>query len=34
VIQDYESGKVVPNNALISRMERILGMKLRNSNQH
>ncbi|KAK8792576.1 hypothetical protein WA538_000337 [Blastocystis sp. DL] len=31
VIQEYESGKVVPNPALISKMERILGTKLRES---
>ena len=28
VINDYETGKAVPDNALISRMERALGVKL------
>lgn len=31
VIQEYESGKVIPNPALISKMEKILGTKLRES---
>lgn len=31
VIQEYESGKAIPNPALISKMERILGTKLRES---
>ncbi|KAK8818452.1 multiprotein bridging factor type [Blastocystis sp. ATCC 50177/Nand II] len=31
VIQDYESGKIIPNPNLISKMERILGVKLRES---
>lgn len=29
VIQDYESGKVIPNPALISKMEKVLGVRLR-----
>lgn len=28
VIQDYESGKAIPNNALIAKMERAMGAKL------
>jgi len=28
VIQDYESGKAIPNNALIAKFERTLGCKL------
>lgn len=28
IINDYETGKAVPDNALISRMERALGVKL------
>jgi putative transcription factor len=28
VIQDYESGKAIPNNGLIAKMERALGAKL------
>ena len=31
VIQEYESGKAIPNPALISKMEKILGAKLRES---
>eukprot|EP00286_Rhodomonas_abbreviata_P027127 CAMPEP_0181303816 /NCGR_PEP_ID=MMETSP1101-20121128/8778_1 /TAXON_ID=46948 /ORGANISM="Rhodomonas abbreviata, Strain Caron Lab Isolate" /LENGTH=69 /DNA_ID=CAMNT_0023409451 /DNA_START=9 /DNA_END=218 /DNA_ORIENTATION=+ len=27
-IQEYESGKAIPNNALVARMERNLGCKL------
>ncbi|KAI9568951.1 multi protein bridging factor 1-domain-containing protein [Boletus coccyginus] len=29
VIQDYESGKAIPNPQILSKMERILGVKLR-----
>jgi putative transcription factor len=29
VIQDYESGKAVPNPQILSKFERILGVKLR-----
>lgn len=29
VIQDYESGKAIPNAQILSKMERILGVKLR-----
>jgi ribosome-binding protein aMBF1 (putative translation factor) len=28
VIQGFESGRVVPSNALVARMERLLGTKL------
>lgn len=28
VVNDYESGKAVPNGMLISKMERALGVKL------
>lgn len=28
IIQDYESGKALPNNALVAKMERALGAKL------
>jgi hypothetical protein len=28
VIQDYEAGKAIPNNALIAKFERTLGCKL------
>jgi putative transcription factor len=28
VVQDYESGKAVPNNAIISKFEKALGCKL------
>ena len=31
VIQEYESGKAIPNPTLISKMEKILGTKLRES---
>jgi len=27
-VQSYEAGKAIPNNALIARMERALGVKL------
>jgi len=29
VVNDYESGKAIPNHQIISKMERALGMKLR-----
>ena len=29
VVQDYEAGKAIPNQAIISKMERALGVKLR-----
>ncbi|KAH0448101.1 hypothetical protein IEQ34_021901 [Dendrobium chrysotoxum] len=29
VVQDYESGKAVPNQAFLAKMERVLGVKLR-----
>ncbi|KAG9318166.1 multi protein bridging factor 1-domain-containing protein [Chiua virens] len=29
VIQDYESGKAIPNPQILSKMERVLGVKLR-----
>eukprot|EP00736_Rhodelphis_marinus_P001217 Rmarinus@m.3297 len=29
VVNEYESGKAIPNNALLGKMERALGMKLR-----
>lgn len=29
VIQDYESGKAVPNAQVLGKLERILGVKLR-----
>jgi putative transcription factor len=28
VVNEYEAGKAVPNNALIAKMERVLGVKL------
>ncbi|KAG6820799.1 hypothetical protein H0H93_011564 [Arthromyces matolae] len=31
VIQDYESGKAIPNAQILGKMERILGIKLRGS---
>ena len=30
-LKEYESGKAIPNPALISKMEKILGTKLRDS---
>jgi len=30
VVQEYESGKAIPNQQIISKLERILGVKLRN----
>ena len=32
VINDYESGKAVPDNALLGKLERALGVKLRGKN--
>ncbi|KAK3242088.1 multiprotein-bridging factor 1b [Cymbomonas tetramitiformis] len=29
IIQEYETGKAIPNNQILSKMERILGVKLR-----
>jgi putative transcription factor len=29
VVQDYEAGKAIPNPAIISKLERALGVKLR-----
>ena len=29
IIQEYESGKAIPNQQVLSKMERILGVKLR-----
>ena len=31
VVNEYESGKAVPNQAVISKLERALGVKLRGS---
>ena len=32
-INEYESGKAIPNPAILSRMERILGVRLRGANK-
>jgi putative transcription factor len=29
VIQEYESGKAIPNNQIVTKLERVLGVKLR-----
>lgn len=29
IIQEYESGKAIPNNQIIVKLERVLGVKLR-----
>ena len=29
VLQDYESGKAIPNPQILSKLERVLGVKLR-----
>ena len=29
IIQEYESGKAIPNQQILSKLERILGVKLR-----
>jgi putative transcription factor len=29
VVQQYEQGKAVPNNAVLAKMEQVLGVKLR-----
>jgi len=29
VIQEYEAGKAIPNNQIITKLERVLGVKLR-----
>lgn len=31
VLQDYESGKAIPNTQILSKLERLLGVKLRGS---
>lgn len=31
VLQDYESGKAIPNTQILSKLERVLGVKLRGS---
>ena len=33
VIQDYESGKAIPNPQILSKLERVLGVKLRGISQ-
>ncbi|KAG8364858.1 hypothetical protein BUALT_Bualt18G0042200 [Buddleja alternifolia] len=33
IIQEYESGKAIPNQQIISKLERALGVKLRNSEE-
>lgn len=32
VINDYESGRAIPNNYILGKMERVLGIKLRGKN--
>ncbi|EAU88381.2 ylMBF1 [Coprinopsis cinerea okayama7 len=32
VLQDYESGKAIPNPQILGKLERVLGVKLRGSN--
>lgn len=32
VVQEYEQGKATPNNAILGKMERVLGVKLRGAN--
>ncbi|CAA3020446.1 multi -bridging factor 1c, partial [Olea europaea subsp. europaea] len=34
VVQEYENGKVVPNQAMLAKMERVLGVKLRRKFVH
>jgi transcriptional regulator with XRE-family HTH domain len=34
VIQDYESGKAIPNPQILGKLERVLGVKLRGSCHH
>ncbi|KAF9792280.1 ylMBF1 [Thelephora terrestris] len=31
ILQDYESGKAIPNTQILSKLERVLGVKLRGS---
>lgn len=32
VIQDYETGKAIPNPQILGKLERVLGVKLRGAN--
>jgi len=33
VLQDYESGKAIPNPQILGKLERVLGVKLRGPSQ-
>jgi putative transcription factor len=33
VVQQYEQGKAIPNNAVLVKMEQVLGVKLRGENK-